>query len=431
MRSLRFSAGAICTAYALSACTAGQTGPPTQTTVNPVAAGQSVLRLAVGTANVAGTAGLGLNVVATLRNPHGQSAVNVNTPRLTGPFRLPAAQAPAAPFYPYAAVGQTPYDANSTANVGPSALEVAGAFIGASVQPQAGVTSGPNSTFGTSGGVFGNGFDPGNYGTSGVPASFYPYYQPFYAGSPYTTAGSVNVASNAFLPAGGPPAFDPAGNGHGATGANFPAGGPSLGINAFAAVTPAAGTYTLAVAVPTTGATLTITPGAATLANPTLTLPFATALGALPAVAFDGLGNVTVTNIVIGGGVTGAYVELTDFGATDMTLATAVTGCNGASLATPVSYTAWVTTSGTVAFANANAPLGTLSAVCTAAQNAAAAGGTDTLSGDQIEVVAIGFDYNEYSLQYNGRTGAAYPQSPALPAQADISVSPAAWTTSP
>jgi len=426
----RLLVGGLAAAVGFCACTAGQTGPPTQVTVNPAAPGQSSLRLAVGTANIAGFAGLGLNVVATLRNPKGQSAVDLDTPKLTGPFTLPAPQPPATPFYPYSAV-QTPYDGNATANVGPSPAEVAGAFIGGSAQPQAGAPAAANTTFGTSGGVFGNGFGPGNYGTNGLPASFYPYYAPFYGGSPYTLAGAVNPASNAFFPQGGPPAFDPAGNGHGATGPNFPEAGPALGIDVFAGVKPGAGTYTLAVTVPTTGSTIAIPAATARLTNPGLALPFPTAGGAPPAVVFDGQGDASVTNVVVGGGVTGAYVELTDFGPTDTTLAAGATGCNGASLGTPVAYTVWVTASGPVAFVNADAPLGTSNAVCTAAQNAVASGGSDTFTGDQIQVVAIGFDYNQFGLQYHGKTGAAYPQSPALPAQADLSISTAAWVISP
>jgi hypothetical protein len=86
-----------------------------------------------------------------------------------------------------------------------------------------------------------------------------------------------------------------------------------------------------------------------------------------------------------------------------------------------------------VTIANANAPLGLTNAVCTVALNATfetGGGGTDVLTGDRVQVIVIGYDYNSYALQYNGKTGATYPQSPALPAQADSSISLSTYATS-
>ncbi len=408
-------------AVSISACTAGQTGPPTQATVNPTQNGNGVLKIAVGTANIAGHAGLSLNVVALYRQSTGASAALVNIPRLTGPFGFPApAGKPDSPS------GQ--YDVNATADLGPSGVEVAGKYIGGSPQPtQIGAPSTTNTTFGVNGGVFGNGFAPANYGTSGLPASFTPYYQPFYAG---VASGPGATTNNTFLPVGGPPAFDPAGNGHGATGPNYPQGGPSLGIDVFQGVIPNAGAYTLNVALPTSAGILNATPATATLGNAGLALPIATAGGAAPAVTFNGDGSLVVTNVALTAPTLGAYVQVVDYGATDVTAKGGAAGCNGATAGAPIFYTHWVTASGAVTFSNANASYGNTVAVCTAAQNAGLVSG-DTLTGDNIQVVVVGFDYNEYSLQYNGLTGAAYGQSPALPAQADTSISLSTYVASP
>jgi hypothetical protein len=390
-------------AVTISACTAGQTGPPTQTPVSPVENGNSKLSLSVGTANIAGQPALGLNVVPLFRQKNGASAVLVDTPKLTGPFTLPAA--PATPDSPSAQ-----YDANTTADLGPSAVEIAGKFIEGSPQPaQIGLPSSVNSTFGVNGGVFGSGFAPGNYGTSGTPGSYTPYYQPFYSGT--NTSGT----SNSFIPTASAPAFDPAGNGKGPTGPNFPHNGLSLGLNVFQGVLPGAGAYTLSANIPTVAGSLNPTPATATLTNPALVLPVATAGGVAPAVTFVGDGSITITNVSITPPLVGAYVEVIDSGPTGGDGG----GCNGASGSKPIYYAAWVTATGPVTIANANSPYGQTVAVCTAALNVAAGAAT----GDNLQVAVIGFDYNEYALQYNGRTGATYPQAPALPAQADSSIS--------
>jgi hypothetical protein len=377
----------------VSACTAGQTGPPTVTAVSPVQNGNTALSLAVGTANIAGHTGLSLNVVPLYRQKNGSSAVLVDTPKLIGPFTLPTVPGSLG-------TGSPPqYDVNSTAATGPSGVEIAGKFIEGSPQSgQIGTPSSVNSTFGTNGGVFGNGFAPVNYGTSGTPADsvYTPYFQPFYAGL-NVVGGAVVTTNNTFVQSASAPAFDPAGNGHGPTGPNFPVNGLSLGLNVFQGVVPGAGTYTLSVAIATTGS-------------------------AAPAVTFNGDGTITTTNLAIAAPVVGAYVETIDYG-------DGGTNCNGASVAAPVYYTQWVTASGAVTLSNANAPYGQTVAICTAADNTAAAGAPTP--GDQIQVVVIGFDYNEYGLQYNGKTGATYPQKPALPAQADSSISLSTYAVSP
>lgn len=420
-------------ALSITACTAGQTGPPDQKTVDPTQNGNSKLSLAVGTANIAGGTGLGLNVVAFYRQKNGASAVLVDTPKLAGPFTLPAAAS-----VPSGAAPQ--YDSSATADVGPSAAEIAGKFIEGSPQPtQVGRPSSVTTTFGVFGGVFGNGFAPVNYGTNGLPAeqgkgTNSPYYEPFYAGTNLTADGSdIVTTSSAFLPTAGPPAFDPASNGAGATGPNFPFNGLTLGLNVFARVVPVSGAYTLSVSIPTTGNTLSPTPASATLASPAVVVPVATNGGA-PAVTFNGDGSATVTNVALSAPAVGAYIQVIDYGPIDTTTGQPAKGCNGATVGTPVFYTHWVTAGGPVTFANANAPLGQTSAVCTAEQNATAlntSSNTDVYTGDRIQAVVIAFDYNEYALQYNGETGATYPQAPALPGQADSSISLSAYATSP
>lgn len=71
----------------LAACTTSQAGsiPPA---ASPNVAQTSSLQFAVGTATIAvagGGASIGLNVVATFRQPNGNNATNVNTPTITAP----------------------------------------------------------------------------------------------------------------------------------------------------------------------------------------------------------------------------------------------------------------------------------------------------------------------------------------------------------
>jgi hypothetical protein len=400
-RSTLSAALAITSVIALSACTSSQSSPTPIAAANVSTIGK--LQFAVGTANIGGTA-VGLNVVSMYRQSNGESAVLVNTPKLTGAFTLPATGSVPA--------GTPAYDAASTAEVGPSVAEVAGSYIGGTPQTSASVAGTPPTTFGQSGGVFGDGFAPANYGSNGLPFTFTPYNEPLYAGTGYL---------HTFVAYGGPPAFDPLGNGTGTVGGSFTSGvlGIPLGLSVFQGVTANAGAYNLNVVVPTgTGSSTTVTA--------TTSLAAATLLPTVPApsVSFDAAGEVPTVTYTLPAGVTGAYVQVIDQGPYDPVKDKFGGACLTGS---PAYFTFWVTASGTVTVTKAygaNAPAGP--PTCSAADNTATASANTptTSTADVLQVVVIGFDYNQYGLQYNGALKATYPQAPALPASADVTISP-------
>jgi len=393
--NLRLSACSIAAALGLAACTAGQTGPPTITPVNIQS--QSRLEFAVGTANLFGTT-TGMNVVALFRQTSGFSAVLLNTPTLTGPFTIttPANNTPDANGATFAA-GPSPSEAGvhgalAIPSCGAS-LPPAGGCITGTPQQLSGtpVTSFPYlTTFGITGGVFGTAFAPGNY-ANGTPiagsAGYRPYKIPLYD----------QADANAFAPWGGPPAFDPTGDGKGTRDGTFDARllGVNMGTVPFAGVTPRAGTYNLNVIVPTSNSTI---PFAATFALPApRTLPVITP----PTVSFDGTGQIKVA-YTLPAGVVQAYVEVLD-----------PKYCGGG----PVYYTFEVTASGTSTVTNQNAP-GAPGTTAPAACRAKDPGGPDSVTAS-----VIGFDYDAYSLSNNKPLQSTYPQSPPLPASADVSIS--------
>ena len=139
---------------ALPACTSGQSAivPPSKG-ANLTAT--SVLQFAVGTANIAGTAGL--NTVVTFRQRNGLAATLVNTPSITGPagFVVPS--------------------------TGDSKTDGGTASITGSPQTPSGVAS-TKTTFGQGGGAFAYGFAPLNINQTGTP-NFGAYRLPFYGTS--------------------------------------------------------------------------------------------------------------------------------------------------------------------------------------------------------------------------------------------------------
>jgi len=261
----------------MTACTSGNTAvPPAAQAVNPLTIGK--LQFAVGTANIAGSPGL--NTLATLRKADGTSAVLYSTPTIVGPagFTVPT----------------------TTAGTADGGRDAGTNTISGSAPVLLGTTA-PPSTFGTTGGVFGYGFQPDNSTTAGG-ANFGRYALPFYVAS---TAKLQYIA--------GPPAFPQTRDGNFATGF----AGWTLGFTDFAA-TPVVGPYALNVVIPTgfdsnSNATSGTISATATLASGTLLPRFAA-----PMLAPDGAGGGTVS-VTVPAGVTDAYVIIADTaaGATD------------------------------------------------------------------------------------------------------------------
>lgn len=418
-------------AATLAACSTGASGNVPYTSVNPVSPSYSKLQMAVGTANVAGVA-TGLNVVTTLRQPNGNSAVLVDTPTLTGPFTLPAAGA---------AGGGV--DAYSTLPAGPSASEVAaGATISGTPQTvrpgtpvcdsaaPCGSTAPNTTTFGQSGGVFGLGFAPYNsQANTGQAASYVPYHEPLY-----------DATGDAFLPWGGPPAFDPNKDGMGTRDGTFYLGagvvGVAEGLTTFENVTPGTGTYNLSVVIPTgfdgSGNPTTGTITAKATLNSTGTLPTVAA----PAFTPDGNGGGSFTIGAMPAGVTEMYVQIVDVGPNG-----GGANCQGqlGTAAFPVYYTFVVKAAGTYTLPDTDGPNLNLNgggknpqpspSICTAAQNSTALGaGTP---GDTFSLQMIGFDYPIYEASYPNSLGNQTPVIAGANGQADITISAPATQVSP
>jgi hypothetical protein len=412
---------------AVAGCSASATQPYPSTQVNPLSGD---LQLAVGTANVYGDVSpgnYGLNVVETFRQTAGGTAPGdtdalVDTPTLSGPFVLPAAG--------------TPDGNGATIETGPGPTDAGTGVMHATAQPNVGDPTVTASTFGVSTNASGLGLEPFNYtsvngNNAGSPDSYVPYAQPLFdPNGPGGTATDIN----AFVPWGGPPAFDPDGTGLGVRDGNpVPPGvvGVSLGLDVFEHVTPVVGTYTLSVAVPTgvtSGGTKTAT---ATLASATVLPPIVPAT-VVPDASGDGGAAVT---LALPAGVTEAFAQIVDIGPD--AAPTGAANCNGA-LASPVYYTLEFTASGTLALPPTIGP-GTgkgagSPSLCTAAQNTAANttanGGTGAaLDADEFVVNSIGYDYPAYELDYPKSSGNPAPKLTSG-AQADITISSSAYCVS-
>ncbi len=427
--------GGLLAAVALSSCSGNGQNPQKVTTVNPLL---GKLQLAVGTANIFGDLGAGggaltgLNVVATFRQPSGAQTPGdtdalVNTPTLSGPFTLPT-------------TAGTPNAFGSTISGGPSAGEIGGARITATPQQNPGSSTIPASTFGVSGGVTGLGIEPFNYtttgnpggGTVGTPTTFKPYIVPAYD----------NGDANAFRPWGGPPAFDPNKDGKGerdGTAVSTTILGVSEGLDVFAGVTPAVGSYTLSVNIPTyqnqtTGNVSTTASLGTGALLPAVTPPVGTP---------DGTGGATFA-VTLPAGVTEAYVQVTDFGLPENPDGTQNGNCNSAGdgapnstggvNAPPVYYTLLVTSSGTATLPPTDGPgtPGTTTpSICTPTQNTTASGSTTPSVGDQFTTQLIGFDYPAYQASYPNSNGNPAPALLGAAGQADITISSGRFFTQP
>ncbi len=412
-------AGSACLLAGLVACGGNGNSPQPVTAVNPL---QGKLQLAVGTANVFGdtpaAALTGLNVVATFRQTQGaqtpgDTAALVNTPSLAGPFTLPAAAGTADDF-------------GATIATGPASGEVGKSTIGATLQQASGSTSIPPSTLGVAGGATGLGLEPFNYtvtgnpssGAAGIPATFVPYAVPAYD----ALAGSAAGDPNAFVPWGGPPAFDPNKDGKGER--DGLALDPSIlglseGLDVFAGVAPATGLYTLNVNIVTSNS-----PGTGSVQT-TANLRSAALLPAVTPptlVAFDGKGGGTFS-ATLPPGVSEGYIQIVDVGPPQPATGSAVKSCNGSD-AVHVYYTFHITASGTYALpatSGPGTPTSTTPSICTSAQNTAT--NTATSDGDQITLQLIGFDYPAFAASYPNSSGNPAPTLAGPNGQADITVS--------
>jgi hypothetical protein len=351
----------------------------------------NVLQMNVGTANIFGLS-TGINVAVTYRQPSGAlnpgaSATLVNSPTLTVPHAL-------------AGAAGTPDGFNATILTGPAPAEIGTTSMTATPQT-------PNAanvtTFGTDGGAFGLGIEPFNYGgVSGIPDNVTPYAVPL-----YDALAGAGGDPNQFIPGGGPPAFNIAGN-TAATLKGFNA--ISEGLDVFE-IAPATGTYTLSVAIPANTGTVT--------QSATATISSVAPLGvfAQPAPTVSGAGGATFP-VVLPAGVTEAYIQVVDYGPTAFVgpaPGAQATSCVGATATAPLYYTIVVKASGT-----ATLPAGSL---CSAAQNTTASGTAS--DGDAFTVQAIGFDYGAYEASYPTSLGVTAPSLTGAGAshQADVTIS--------
>jgi hypothetical protein len=415
----RIQLGAGVAMIGLAACSGSGVTPSTHVTTANVST--NVLQFAAGTANIAGA--MGLNVVVTYRQASngykpGDSGSLVNSVSLSGPFTLSSLQPGNADSY------------YSTIETGPAASEVHGSTMGST--PQTGSTTA--TTFGTSGQASGLGLEPYNYNNGSVPDSVAPYTLPLY---------DPNTADpNAFVPWGGPPAFDPNHDGEGVrdvvTGSAtwpwaVPVGtlGVSEGIDVFQGITPSTTSpYTLTVTVPgqTAGSTAATQQASFTIKNPTM-LGAATAPTVTTSTDTTGNTTLSVTLNALPTGATEAYVQIVDLGP-NPTSATQAPGCNFATAMQPVYYTLFFNAPGTKMITGLEGPRsskGPTPSICTATQNTAYAG--STMPADTFTVQEIGFDYPAYESSYPNSLGNPAPTILGPNGQDDVTISPVATYT--
>lgn len=448
LQSTRILAAAAAAGLLLGGCGGGgngSSGIPSTTSTNPTSVGK--LSFAVGTANIQGT--IGLNVAAVYRSSDSLSASLVNTPTISGPSAFFTGATAASPgtgvddyttipggscdttkaYLPQACGGATPPPG------GPGVLDVSsGTLTGTPQSLQYGLAVATNaSTFGQSGGVFSEDLSPGIEQVSNNQAfSYVPYNIDVYQ----TVFSSTNDA--AAVPWGGPPAFDPNGDGMGvrdglSTLAHGVLGIPE-GFTAFTGITPATGAYTMSLSVATghSGATPTfskVTGSASITSTTALPVLDPTLLAFTP----DGSGGATFTipASYFSGGIKEVYVQIVDTG-------TVVKGaeagnCQGSYGAGtyPVYYTFVATAAGSETLPDKDGPNGAVGkgpgtltptdSICTAADNTAALGAASP--GDNYEVMVIGLDYDAYGNTFIKSSSPPSQVATWNGTQADISVS--------
>ncbi|MHB8592667.1 MAG: hypothetical protein ACYDBO_11805 [Vulcanimicrobiaceae bacterium] len=397
MKTLYRTLGLAVASALLAACATNGTATipgTTQANLN-----SNTLQFAVGTATIGQDNTVGVNFVATLRQPNGLSGVLADTPTLTGPggFLVPANAAGA-----YSGAGPN-VDAGTAHMSGSTQVPL----------NNAGLT---NSTFGTFTGVFSYGFGPFNSDQSITSGAYYPgnpnnsggngFTSSLYDGTgmvPAAVGGGDPTQPVPFLSADpmdylvGPPAVPFFNDGTFPTNfAGYPTGFTPVEI------APIAGTYTLSVNVPAQNASpITY--------SKTATLTSTTPLPAMAAPTFTsdttGGGSGTVT---VPAGVTETMVYIVDANA-GLYYAVGPIAGTGAQPYTLPDHLGRCSTPG---------------ANC---ENGANAGNSIT-AGDTYFVSAVGYDYPAFEAGPPGNK----QQNPAIVGangQADITMSPVATGT--
>jgi hypothetical protein len=392
----------------LAACTGGQSGIEPPATVRDVQ-NTTVLQFRVGTARYNGSTYL--NTLVTFRQPNGLSGTLFNSPTIT---------LPPGPVVPAAGTAGTDAGTNHISSTPPT---------------QPGITA-VATTFGQSGGAYAYGFANANSTTSGAanyaqfvggaganngifadeananippPVAIPPVsggpgkgntsYN-IYGGGTLATPGDQGAYANAYMQPFyiatgskipfllGPPAVPDFHNG------TFPSGflGYDSGFTIFSlTATPVTGSYSLTVNVPS--ATLGV--NAATFTQvATLTNPVALPVMPIPTIVDPGTGGASFVVAPAPAGVTNQVLYVID-----------VSFNSGR----PTHYTFNVPAAGgTFVLSPTSGPL-----------NSAGAGTKPFNTGDSVYAYVVGADYDILALAPPVNT----QQSPALPAQADVSVS--------
>jgi hypothetical protein len=354
----------------LVGCTSGQSA------VEPAVSGANLsldkATLAVGVATFFnGTQGT--NVVATFRQPNGNTATLVNTPSLTGPA---AWLVPVAP----ASAPATGVDGGTNR-------------ITAAPQIQNGVTSPVpvSDTLAQTGGVFSYGFAPDNASTSGAIVTT-SYSMPFWAAAGFTARSYK----------GGPPAYPQERNGLSGGGTafiGFPQGFLTLNTAAVA------GTYNLAINVTDSVGNSTNFAASAILTGTAGLPPY----GAPTSVVEDGAGGLTV-NFVAPAGVTETVVDIQDLNYCFATI-------GGAGLGS-VWYSIVVQGSGaqSAVLPSTLGPTGSSAGAC------GSTSGPSILAGDTYGVFLVGADYPLFEAG-PPQNVAQTPTLVGAAGQADITIS--------
>ncbi len=393
-------AGSAVTASQLAGCGtggAGQIPSTTQASLN-----QNTLQLAVGTARIGQDGVVGLNIVATLRQPNGLSGVLADTPTITGPsgFSVPAGTPGA-------------YD-GLVSSAGPN-VDAGTNHISGSPQVPISNAGLVNSTFGTFTGVFSYGLGPFNCDQNCTSISAY------YPGNPNSSGGNgftnSNYSGNSLIfgvskvdPTQplpffavnkpfdyliGPPAVPFFNNG------TFPTGfaGYLPGFTTFE-VTPVAGQYALSVNVAAQNAQPATYNASATLGS-------TAALGPI-SVTFTGAGGGGSGQVSVPAGVTETEIFIVD-GDRDLYYTVGpLTGTGVINYALPA-------TLGPCSGAN-----------CQTGSNAT----PSIKSGDTVFVAAVGYDYPAFEAGPPGNTQLK-PIITGPNGQADLTASPIVTATEP